>query len=149
MPTHPHHKAIILSLGLATWGLSASPASACSCRRGDDARQQIIFQEIMQEPGAVLAEIEAGDSNAGATGGEDTAFKVIATWAGAAPEPLTVHHNTRGSACGMTFEKGERLMLLATAQGGRLMTSQCSQRIASYAKAWGKMRVRELAKAGN
>ena len=144
MTARPKLKFTLLTL--AACALSTPPASACSCRRGDDARQQIILQEMLREPGAVLAEVDVGGSTKGATGGEDTSFKVFSAWAGSPPEALEVHHNTRGAACGLEFQQGDRLLLLATAPGGVLMTSQCSQRLASFAKGWGKARVRELAK---
>jgi hypothetical protein len=128
--------------------MSTTPASACSCRRGDDARQQIIFQEIMQEPGAVLAEVIVGDTDTTTSRRNPTTFEVQSYWAGTGDKTLTVVHNARAAGCGLDFQKGERILLLATLADGVLITGQCPQRIASYAKVWGKTRVRELATGG-
>jgi hypothetical protein len=128
--------------------MSTTPASACSCRRGDDARQQIIFQEVMQEPGAVLAEVVVGDTDTPALRRVSTDFKVLSYWAGTGGKTLTVVHNARAAGCGLDFQKGQRIMLLATLADGVMITGQCPQRLAEYAKFWGAARVRELAKGG-
>lgn len=135
-------------LALAAWSVSAAPTSACSCRRGDDARQQIIFQEIMQEPGAVLAEVVVGDTDAPAPRRGRTNFKVLSFWAGTGGKTLTVVHNVSATGCGLDFHKGDRILLLATNAEGVMSTGQCPQRIASYAKVWGKDRIKLLMTPG-
>jgi hypothetical protein len=128
--------------------MSAAPASACNCRRGDDARQKIILQEMFQEPGAVLAEVVVGDTETPSPHRGRTTFKVINRWAGTTGKTLIVDHNARAGGCGLDFHKGDRIMLLASLVEGVLMTNQCPQRIASYTKRWGRAAVLKLVGGG-
>lgn len=135
-------------LGILIVVALTTEASACNCRRGDDEKQKIILQEMFQEPGAVLAEVVVGDTDRPSPRRGRTAFKVINRWAGTSGKTLIVTHNARASGCGLDFHKGDRIMLLATVDEGALTTSQCSQRIASYTKRWGRAAVLKLVSGG-
>jgi hypothetical protein len=134
----------VAAVALAALCFSPAPASACNCRRGDDARQKIILQEMFQEPGAVLAEVLVGDTDAVTPRRRRTTFKVVNRWAGTSAKTLKVEHGARASGCGLDFRTGDRIMLLATVVDGVLTTSQCPQRIASYTKRWGRSAVQKL-----
>ena len=124
-------------------------ALACHCLHGSDEFMSGVIAKELKDNGGVLVEAEAL-SNQGEKGAHTTMFKVLDVWVGPAGEPgqtITVRHNLNGEACGLKFEAGQKLFLLATANSdGVLMTNQCLQGMAERAHLWGKPRVKELAK---
>jgi hypothetical protein len=132
------------ALAVTAHCFGSADASACNCRRGDDAKQMIILQEMFQEPGTVLAEVLVGDTDAVTPRRGRTMFTVINRWAGTSGKTLMVVHGARASGCGLDFHKGYRIMLLATLVDGVLLTNQCAQRIAGYTKRWGRADVQTL-----
>ena len=126
--------------------LPTTLALACHCLHGSDEFMSGVIAKELKDNGGVLVEAEAL-SNQGEKGAHTTTFKVLAIWVGQPGSTITVRHNLNGEACGLKFEAGQKLFLLATANSdGVLMTNQCLQGMAERAHLWGKPRVKVLAK---
>ena len=126
--------------------LPTTLALACHCLHGSDEFMSGVIAKELKDNGGVLVEAEAL-SNQGEKGAHTTTFKVLAIWVGQPGSTITVRHNLNGEACGLKFEAGQKLFLLATAiSDGVLVTNQCLQGMAERAHLWGKPRVKVLAK---
>jgi hypothetical protein len=142
------------ALCISSFAALTTPASACSCARGDDAEMQKLLRTMLLEQHAVLVEVEAVQSRVVAPQIETTSFPVAVmtsfevreSWWGSSGKEIKVMHRVSSAACGLTFKPGDRLLLLAGPTGG-FQTNACSQNLASRAQVWGKAQILQLLKS--
>ena len=106
-------KWILLFLG----ALFAHEALACSCLRPDMARM---------EKDAELVVVAQFKSSASSHGKRKHVFSTIRTFKGDAGERIVVWTPNSEVSCGLRARRGERFVLFAYRENGRLMVDHCS-----------------------
>ena len=112
-----------LVAGVAALAVFATTAWACSCAEPQSAEAQLESATI-----AVVASVEGTHHEQGAgVGRRVTSFRVLRTLKGEQRTTWKVAHILSGAACGREFQPGERLILLARSEDGRLVTGECDR----------------------
>lgn len=111
----------LLIAAVAASALAAGAAWACSCIRYNSAAEQLAQADVMFV-GRVLATTEVSSGRA------ETRFEVLRTLKGPASGEAEIGHtiNDGGAACGVDFEAGETVAVIAYEHEGRLQTNLCS-----------------------
>ena len=112
--------AIAVATSLAALALSAAPALACSCLRPESAAQHAQAADVVFKG----APIGSRRTPYGAV----TVFRVASVLKGRVGATVEVTHGTDSAACGVLFQPGQPVLVLADrAAGGRVSTNLCSQ----------------------
>lgn len=98
--------------------LAAGPALACSCAPETTAAEQLAEAD-QAFVGRVL------HSRVGRDGMGRTVFRVEESLKGGERGNVRIVHPTDGPTCGLRFEKGDRLLVLAVQDGRTLGTNLC------------------------
>lgn len=112
---------LLIAAAVAASALAAGAAWACSCIRYNSAAEQLAQADVMFV-GRVIgtAELEPGQA--------ETRFEVVRTLKGQTSRETEVGHtiNDGGAACGVEFDVGETVAVIAYVREGRLQTNLCS-----------------------
>lgn len=111
----------LLIAAVAASALTAGAAWACSCIRYNSAAEQLAQADVMFV-GRVIATTELNPGRA------ETRFEVLRMFKGAPSGETAVGHtiNDGGAACGVEFDAGETVAVIAHERDGRLVTNLCS-----------------------
>ncbi len=115
----------LLPLAAAAFAASATVAFACSCVDWQSPQAQLDHAELAVIARAVWTRREAGGEPYDGV----TLFNVERTLKGGERRQWRIAHLALngGPACGVVFTPGERIVLFANTQDGRLATSACQR----------------------
>lgn len=140
-PSRPTKRAarwrrLLLPLAAATFAAWATVAFACSCGYWQTPEAQIEDADLAVIARAVWTRREAGGEPYDGV----TLFNVERTLKGGERQQWRIAHLAvdGGPTCGVVFTPGERIVLFAYMQDGRLETSACQRarfRISAYERA--------------